>query len=43
MPGETQGRMQQMKAALQDVDCYNFKAGANPETEQDGNFWDYQW
>ena len=28
---------------LQDVECYDFKAGANPETEEDGNFWDYQW
>ncbi|CAK0734809.1 hypothetical protein CVIRNUC_000484 [Coccomyxa viridis] len=26
-----------------DVECYDFKAGANPETEEDGNFWDYQW
>ena len=28
---------------VQDVECYDFKAGANPETDEDGNFWDYQW
>ena len=28
---------------MQDIECYDFKAGANPETDEDGNFWDYQW
>ena len=23
--------------------CYDFKAGVNPETDEDGHFWDYQW
>lgn len=22
--------------------CYNFSEGPNPETDEDGNFWDYQ-
>ena len=36
-------RKQAQLLRLQDVECYDFKAGANPETEEDGNFWDYQW
>ncbi len=27
----------------QEVDCYDYGAGANPETDEDGSFWDYQW
>ncbi len=28
---------------MQDVECYDFGAGPNPETDEDGSFWDYQW
>ncbi|BDA40679.1 Lysosomal Pro-X carboxypeptidase [Coccomyxa sp. Obi] len=26
-----------------EVECYDYGAGANPETDEDGSFWDYQW
>ncbi len=28
---------------VQEVECYDYAAGANPETDEDGSFWDYQW
>ena len=29
--------------ARQELECFDFAAGANPETDEDGSFWDYQW
>jgi lysosomal Pro-X carboxypeptidase len=26
-----------------DLACFEWGAGPNPETDEDGNFWDYQW
>ena len=26
-----------------DLECFDFAAGANPETDEDGSFWDFQW
>jgi lysosomal Pro-X carboxypeptidase len=26
-----------------DLSCFQWGAGPNPESDEDGNFWDYQW